>query len=97
MTPSGGCGCTARGRGMPTGIWKLFIAAMDDPGHADRLTIAIEGRGAFRRFKDVIASWPCELERWYAFAEERQHGRTRSWLTEAGYRVPPAARRDQGV
>jgi hypothetical protein len=76
---------------------ELFIASMDDPGHADRLTIAIEGRGAFRRFKDVLACWPGELERWYAFAEERQHGRARSWLTEAGYRVPPAARRDQGV
>jgi hypothetical protein len=76
---------------------ELFIASVDDPGHADRLTIAIEGRGAFRRFKDVLACWPGELERWYAFAEERQHGRARSWLTEAGYRVLPAARRDQGV
>ena len=73
---------------------ELFIASVDDPGRADRLAIAIEGRGAFRRFKDVLARWPGELERWYALSEERQRGRARSWLTEAGYRVLPAARRD---
>ena len=94
MIPSGGFGCTARGRGRPTGTWNLFIASVEDPGRADRLAIAIEGRGAFRRFKDVLAHWPGELERWYALSEERQRGRARSWLTEAGYRVLPAARRD---
>ena len=73
---------------------ELFLASVDDPGRADCLAIAIEGRGAFRRFKDVLARWPGELERWYALSEERQRGRARSWLTEAGYRVPPAARRD---
>ena len=73
---------------------ELFIASVEDPGRADRLAIAIEGRGAFRRFKDVLAHWPGELERWYALSEERQRGRARSWLTEAGYRVLPAARRD---
>ena len=62
-------------------------------GRAQQLAIAIEGRGAFRRFKDVLARWPGELERWYALSEQRQRGRARSWLTEAGYRVLPAARR----
>ena len=73
---------------------ELFIASVEDPDRADRLAIAIEGRGAFRRFKDVLARWPGELERWYALSEERQHGRARSWLTGVGYRVLPAARRD---
>ena len=76
---------------------ELFITSMDDPGRADRLTIAIEGRGAFRRFKDVLARWPGELERWYALSEERRRGRARSWLTDAGYRVLPAPRRDPDV
>jgi Uncharacterised protein family (UPF0158) len=73
---------------------ELFIASVEDPGRADRLATAIQGRGAFRRFKDVLARWPDELERWYALSEERQRGRARSWLAEAGYRVLPAARRD---
>ncbi len=72
---------------------EFFISSVDDPGRAERLARAIEGRGAFSRFKDVLARWPGELERWYAVSEERQRGRARSWLTAAGYRVSPGARR----
>lgn len=50
---------------------ELFIGTVRDPGRADRLEIAISGRGAFRRFKDVLARWPGELDRWYAFSAER--------------------------
>ena len=63
-----------------------FVGTVDDPGRADRLGIAIEGRGAFRRFKDVLARWPGELDRWYSYADDRQRGRARAWLAEAGYR-----------
>jgi len=72
---------------------ELFIASVEDPGRAGVLAIAIKGRGAFRRFKDELARWPGELERWHAFSEERQRGRARSWLAAAGYRVLPVDRR----
>ena len=42
---------------------ERFIGTVRDPGRADRLEIAISGRGAFRRFKDVLAR--C-LENWIA-------------------------------
>jgi len=73
---------------------ESLIASVEDPGRAERLARAIDGRGAFRRFKDELARWPGELERWYGLSEERQRGRARSWLTAAGYRVLPGARRD---
>jgi Uncharacterised protein family (UPF0158) len=73
---------------------ELFIASVEDPGRAERLAVAIRGRGAFRRFKDELARWPGELERWHAFSEERQRGRARSWLAAAGYRVLPVNHRD---
>jgi hypothetical protein len=73
---------------------ELFIASVEDPGRTEPLAIAITGRGAFRRFKDELASWPGELEQWHAFSEERQRGRARSWLAAAGYRVLPVDRRD---
>jgi hypothetical protein len=73
---------------------ELFIASVEDPGRAERLAIAIRGRGAFRRFKDELARWPGELERWHSFSEERQRGRARSWLAAAGYRVLPVEHRD---
>jgi hypothetical protein len=73
---------------------KMFIASVEDPDRAERLAIAIRGRGAFRRFKAELACWPGELERWHALSEERQRGRARSWLAAAGYRVVPVDHRD---
>jgi hypothetical protein len=73
---------------------ELFIASVEDPGRAERLAIAIKGRGAFRRFKGELACWPGELERWRAFSEERQRGRARSWLAAVGYRALAVDRRD---
>ena len=72
------------------GDMEDFIEALSDEDRADRLSIAISGRGAFRRFKDVLGRWPGELEAWYAFSDERQRGRARAWLAAAGYspRVP---------
>ena len=52
-----------------------FIDTVTDLDLADRLGIAIQGRGAFRRFKDTLARWPAELERWYGFSDDRQRGR----------------------
>jgi hypothetical protein len=73
---------------------ERFIASVEDPGRAERLAIAIRGRGAFRRFKAELARRPGELERWHAFSEERQRARARSWLAAAGYRVLPVDHRD---
>jgi hypothetical protein len=73
---------------------ELFIASVEEAGRAERLAIAIRGRGAFRRFKDELARWPGELEQWHAFSEERRRGRARSWLAAAGYRVLPVDHRD---
>jgi hypothetical protein len=61
-----------------------FIFAVSDRGRADQLTIAIAGRGAYRRFKDTIASWSDEEDRWYRFSDERRRGRAREWLAAAG-------------
>ena len=62
-----------------------FIDTVADDAQAERLARAISGRGAFRRFKDALASTPGELERYYAFSEERQRGRARAWLAAEGH------------
>lgn len=43
---------------------ELFIGTIADRDRADRLEIAIEGKGAFRRFKDVLAPCSDDVERW---------------------------------
>lgn len=68
-----------------------FIATVSDPRRREMLKVAIGGRGAFRRFKDVLARWPEELDRWYLFSGERSRGRARAWLAEEGYRPAPRA------
>ena len=70
---------------------EWFIDDLEDPEVADRLSIAITGRGAFRRFKDVLSRWPDLMERWHGFSEDRQRGRARSWLADQGYTATPRA------
>ena len=74
---------------------EWFIADLEDPEVADRLSIAITGRGAFRRFKDVLSRWPDLMERWHGFSEDRHRGRARSWLADQGYTATPRVRSDR--
>jgi hypothetical protein len=63
-----------------------FIASVDDPGIADRLRIAVDGHGAFRRFRDVLQRWEAVEDTWYRFSDERRRARARAWLASTGYR-----------
>ena len=72
------------------GDMEAFISTVNNPDLGERLAIAITGKGAFRRFKDVLSRRPEELERWFVFSGERRRGRARAWLTSAGIvAVPP--------
>ena len=57
-----------------------FISTVRDDRLRDQLWRAIQGRGAFRYFKDVLADYPDERERWFAFKERRIHERVVDWL-----------------
>lgn len=63
-----------------------FIRGLDDPDVADRLDRAIHGRGAFRRFKDVLFDHDHVRAEWFRFSHERQRGRARAWLAMHGFR-----------
>jgi hypothetical protein len=63
--------------------WMVeFAASVTDSRLRERLEIALDGRGAFRRFKDVLAQYPAERERWFGFRDERLHAAAREWLEE---------------
>ncbi|MEU2001477.1 UPF0158 family protein [Rhodococcus sp. NPDC019627] len=66
---------------------ELFIDSLTDTGLADRLTIAISGRGAFRRFREVLVQMPDEFHRYQLLSDERTRGRARRWLADQGYRT----------
>jgi hypothetical protein len=61
-----------------------FADAMDDVRLRDRLLLALDGRGAFRRFKNVLGAHAAERERWFAFRDERLRTAARKWLAERG-------------
>jgi hypothetical protein len=63
---------------------ERFIGTVRNPRLRDRLCRAIEGRGAFRYFKDILAEYPAERERWFAFKDRRIYERISWWLESEG-------------
>jgi Uncharacterised protein family (UPF0158) len=66
-----------------------FIDTVSDKQLQQLLEVAIHGKGAFRRFKDVLARDPAEQQRWFAFQMERLDTRVREWLADEGVRSEP--------
>lgn len=64
---------------------ELFVAGVAEPDLADRLARTLEGRGAFRRFRDEMTGWPDLQDRWYVYSAERRRGRARAWLAAEGF------------
>ena len=44
--------------------------------------MAIDGKGAFRRFKDTLLRYPSERERWFAFKDDLSRQRAAEWLAD---------------
>jgi predicted nucleotidyltransferase len=59
-----------------------FIEAIADPRPRDLLVRAIEGRGAFRRFKDTLLEFPELRETWFEFHRVRMERRAIEWLLD---------------
>jgi predicted nucleotidyltransferase len=61
-----------------------FTALVRDPRARDLLERAIEGRGAFRRFKDTLFDFPELREAWFKFRDVRMERRALEWLADHG-------------
>jgi hypothetical protein len=70
--------------------WMERFIQMLDPGNLrDELVLAIDGRGAFRRFKDVLMVNAAERERWFTFRSERLRVFMEAWLEAHALRAVP--------
>jgi hypothetical protein len=72
---------------LPSWIWYQdmadFAEALTDERAGRRLAQAIQGQGAFRRFKDQLhEEQPGLLPAWYAFLDSRATRRAVQWLTD---------------
>src|SRR5215510_14702409 len=70
---------------------ERFVSSVSDQALRERLLIAIDGKGAFRRFKDVLLAFPAERERWFAYRSELLHFHIQTWLDHMKIQVanPP--------
>jgi hypothetical protein len=59
-----------------------FAESVDEPELRGKLEVALDGRGAFRRFKNVLADQRTERERWFAFHSRRLREAMDEWLTD---------------
>lgn len=59
---------------------ERFIATVEEGELRDKLVQAIDGKGAFRRFKDVLMTFPVDRERWFTFRSERLRACMEQWL-----------------
>lgn len=62
-----------------------FIETVEDENLKEKLYIAIDGPGAFRRFKNVLLGYPEERQRWFAFRDAHLEERVLKWLESVGY------------
>jgi len=72
---------------LPSWIWYQdmadFTATITSEQARQRLARAIQGKGAFRRFKDALHDRnPDLLPAWYAFRDTRAHRRAVQWLAD---------------
>ncbi len=71
---------------------ERFVGSVADEALQQRLLISIDGKGAFRRFKDVLLAYPTERERWFSYRSNLLHWHIQNWLANhelEGQSEPP--------
>ncbi len=61
---------------------ERFVGSVSDEPLRERLVISIDGKGAFRRFKDVLLTYPAERERWFSYRADLLHWHIQTWLEQ---------------
>jgi len=68
---------------------ERFIPMVEDQDLRAKLAHAIDGKGAFRRFKDVLMSYAADREKWFTFRSERLRTFMEAWLGAHAIRATP--------
>lgn len=63
-------------------MMERFIETVTNGALKERLADSIVGKGAFRRFKDIIGRYPEERKRWFAFRDVLLHRHILDWLKQ---------------
>ncbi|MFT7600117.1 MAG: hypothetical protein ACI8TP_003057 [Acidimicrobiales bacterium] len=76
------------GQGSPPKyeVMQRFVATIEQPDLASRLSDALVGSAAFRKFQKALSRNESEYTRWHRFSDDARLGRARNWLADHGYR-----------
>jgi len=61
---------------------EAYIETVENDTLRQLLDVAIDGKGAFRRFKNVLRNYPDAQKAWFAFKKEQQSKIIQKWLDE---------------
>ena len=61
-----------------------FVETIETEETRSRMLAAINGKGAFRRFKDILLTLPEERTRWFEFRDRQLRTRVLEWVKEHG-------------
>ncbi|WP_181781454.1 UPF0158 family protein [Pseudonocardia pini] len=92
-TPAGWVAVTPAGTHEGYQDMADFTAGVQHRRAAELLDRALNGRGAFRRFKNTLFDFPEVRDQWFRFRDARSRRRALAWLAEAGLVEPAAAER----
>ena len=76
---------------------ERFIPLVEDDDLRGKLGQAIDGKGAFRRFKDVLMSYAEDREKWFTFRSERLRTFMEAWLTAHAINATPRPTWNEGA
>lgn len=61
-----------------------FASSVTNKHLKQKLDIALDGKGAFKRFKNVISDYPDEEKRWFTFKDKKLREEVVEWLNDLG-------------
>lgn len=61
-----------------------FIETVKDSELKEKLVNALNGKGAFRKFKDALIDFPKERKRWHGYNAKAMKGEIAEWLKTIG-------------
>jgi hypothetical protein len=65
-------------------LMVAFAEGVTDRKIQRELSIALDGKGAFRRFKNVLRGYPDVEKEWFEFKAERDKEEVKEWLESIG-------------
>jgi hypothetical protein len=64
-----------------------FVEKVEDELLREKLNIALDGKGAFRRFKRVLSGYPDYEKKWFTFKDKKIEEEIIEWLASIGIKA----------